>query len=168
MRNLPIMAGLLLTSLTLGGCGEIAVKRGAGAGDLARDQALCNNQGGGQSAYEKCMKEHGWVVQKLDELSPVATVAPTPELRLIANDTKHTEPRGNSEATIAKSNDPMDLYAINSWWKAGGKPDELNPAINACVARLGEAYRPPADNRQATRGLLLCLREQGWHGLQQK
>lgn len=163
IRTLAILAA---GCLMVAGCSELAYKRGAGAGELDDAQKICKSHDVDKTAYEKCMDERGWVVHKLDELSPVATIIPNRD-----NKTSGLEQEAHEKGDAATKQmppNPLDIYTISSWWKMGGKPEELQLTVDACVKKLGEAHRPPSGSLQATRGLLLCLREQGWHGLQGK
>jgi len=165
-------AWIAACSLLLAGCGEISYKRGASGAELQDAQTACKSAAS-REAYESCMDERGWTIARLDELNPVATIAYTPDSRspvaaasaAPAPDIPAVPATGAAQPAAP---DPMDIYVISSWWKIGGSPQALKKDIDACVAELGEAHRPPADRRQATRGLLLCLRKQGWYGLQEK
>lgn len=153
---------LAIACLWLSGCGDSSYKRGGGADNLVAAQALCRKGEADTEAYSQCMQAQGWTVLRMEDFDPVATVVPNHDNRRAAADIPAPAPRQAGPA------DPLDRYTIGSWWKAGGKPEELKTATQDCVARLGEAHRPAPGSRQATRGLLLCLREQGWIGLQEK
>ena len=71
-----------------------------------------------------------------------------------------------SQATVEASPEPSDPLArveVASWWKLGGSPAGLERAIEACVAKLGEAHRPDPGARIVTAGMRTCLREAGWY-----
>lgn len=164
---------LLLTIFSLTGCGEFAYKRGAGAADLNKAQLGCQAQSSDPAAIEACLEKEGWTVQKLDalgELDPVAVITPNPDNRspgvtsLAAAQAQVADPAGTNAPK--KPADPLDVFKISSWWKMGGSTDQLNGALNACVATLGESHRPDPLAQRATRGLLLCMRQSGWYGLQ--
>lgn len=172
MNTLNTAAWIAACGLLLAGCGEISYKRGAGGAELQNAQAACRGEQSRES-YEKCMDARGWTVASLDELNPVATIAysadnRTPAAEPAAMATPDSPAHPTAETTRPAPADPMDIYAISSWWKIGGNPQALKQDINACVVELGDAHRPPADHRKATRGLLLCMRKQGWYGLQEK
>lgn len=157
---------LLAACLTLPGCGELSYKRGAGQDSLNAARQHCQEQGNDRAAYEECMGDNGWMVQRLDklELDPVATIAPSADNRSSAAN----EATAAVESGQTKPADPLDKFTIGSWWKFGGNPDGLKTAMSGCISSLGEAHRPAPGGKEFTRGLLLCLREQGWHGVQEK
>lgn len=177
MKNLPMTQRLLciVAISLLVACGELAYKRGAGVADLHSAQQACRSQDGGQLAIEKCLQQNGWFVQNLDQLSPLASISPLDNREIAGrrNASQTGSPNGNAVAaagteTAVKPADPMESFLISSWWKIGSGPDELKLAIHACSTASGEAHRPliEASATRVTRGLLLCMREQGWHALQ--
>jgi hypothetical protein len=83
-----------------------------------------------------------------------AVVTPTPTVA------------ASSSATMtvsAESVDPMERVSVASWWKLGGTTAGLNRAIDACVAELGDAYRPDPVATEVTVALRGCLRKAGWY-----
>ena len=62
----------------------------------------------------------------------------------------------------------MDTFKVSSWWKLGSGPEGLKPAVNECVANLGEAHKPDESTHLVTRGLLVCMAGKGWRGLREK
>jgi len=60
---------------------------------------------------------------------------------------------------------PLDLYAISSWWKIGAGREVLATDTNDCVAQLGEAHKPHAKTQQVTRGFVVCMHDKGWKAL---
>jgi len=149
------------------GCTELSYKRGAGSVEFEDAHAICKSAGGEGSAYEKCMSERGWLVRKFDMVTPLATVIPDPDKRASTLDQTTPDKRGSTVAPSAPQNS-LDVFAISSWWKLGGNPQGFQEAVDVCLEKLGEAHRPPSGSHQATRGLLQCLNESGWHGLQER
>jgi hypothetical protein len=155
--------------LLLDGCGEFAYKRGSGQDSLRSSQQQCRSKAGNQADYEKCMQDGGWFVQRLDdfgkllEADPIATIAPNQDNR-DANSSIPVSQKNAEKPQATK--DPLDMFIINSWWKVGGSPEALQIAFSDCVARLGEEHAPQDNLHKATRGLLLCMREKRWYGLQ--
>ncbi len=179
------LSGLSVISLfviLISGCGELAFKRGANVVDLQQVQQECKSKGGDRAVYEKCMSENGWVVQQMDDVDPVATsfantdnrgfTEPEAEPAVKAESGAKQEAFPVASSAPRKPADMMDKFVIGSWWKRGGNADMLDDAIAACVTTLGAANQPvmnPQNGARAvTRGLLLCLRQQGWYGLQNK
>jgi len=71
-------------------------------------------------------------------------------------------------SAVKKPADPMDTFKVSSWWKLGSGPEGLKPAVNECVATLGEAHKPDESTHLVTRGLLVCMAGKGWRGLREK
>lgn len=180
MKLLLKLSGCAALATMLAGCGEISYKRGAGPSDLQAAQVECRNEKS-RDDYVKCMDQRGWTVQKMEDLDPLSGVAVgqandealdsvahigySPDNR--APGVTATEPGTQGPAPESQKPAPnlTDVYKISSWWKVGGSPALLKQEIDACTTELGEAHRPPGDQRQATRGLLLCMKKKGWHGL---
>lgn len=166
-------AALLLLCATLaGGCGELAYKRGASAGDLETAKAQCKSRGGNTAATEQCLKEMGWSIQSLSSLDalhsdPVIHASVIPSDRRIENVGAYpaAKPKASDVAAPQKAPDWLDTFKISSWWKTGGGADALSSDTAACVAKLGAAHRPDAQTQRVTRGLLVCMKEKGWSGL---
>lgn len=155
---------LMTTLAALSACGELAYKRGAGQDMFNTARAECSAMQADRAAYDRCMGEKGWAVQRLDEPDPVDTIAAT-------SDNRSTPTAPNDEAVPSaapsKPADPMDRFRIGSWWKFGGTPDGLKAATESCVASLGEAYRPVPGSKEVTRAMLVCLKTQGWRGVRE-
>ncbi len=180
MNNLTYKttATLLLSSLLLGACGQFSYKRGAGAAELNQAQQTCQAGVADRATVEQCLEKNGWVVKNLDDFDPVATIMPTTDNRgsidsAPADKEAPAAPVASSGSATPAASAPakkpaniMDEFKISSWWKLGGTTAQLNTALDECVAKLGEAHKPDSANQKATRGLLLCMREGGWHGLQ--
>ncbi len=161
---------LVLTTWLLGGCGELAFKRGGSASDFEAAQKACREANPEPEATRQCLAEGGWFVTGLKHMDslgaePVIEAAVIPGDRRIENIPAPEPARGQARSGIQRTPDPMDTFKVGSWWKAGGSAGSLGLDTDACVARLGEAHRPDNRTQQATRGLLLCLKEKGWSGL---
>ena len=164
---------LLLLAVLLGGCGELAYKRGASSNDLGAAKKSCREKGPDPAAVEQCMADRGWVVQNLSRMEPldadpVVEASAIPSDRKIENTTGAT-PGTAQPATAAKRTPEMtDTFKVSSWWKTGSGAATLKADTEACVEKLGEAHRPDNQTQTATRGLLLCMKDKGWSGLRAK
>ena len=164
---------LLLTALLLGGCGELAYKRGASSSDLDAAKKSCREKGSDPAAVEQCMADRGWVVQNLSRMEPLVA-DPVAEASVIPSDHRienaaSVTTSATPPATAAKITPEMsDTFKVSSWWKTGSGAASLNADTEACVAKLGEAHRPDSQTQTATRGLLLCMKDKGWSGLRAK
>lgn len=176
---------IIFSTLIMSGCGELSYKRGANLNDLGITKKTCAANNANQTEIEKCLADNGWFVHDLgssddlDVTDPVIEVAVNNDNRRIdapleisdknrANANNSASNSNSPVTNIKKSADPMDIYKISSWWKIGGNASSLQLAINECIATLGEAHRPNSETRQVTRGMLLCMKEKGWHGLREK
>ena len=178
--------GLLLAALLSGGCGELAYKRGASAGDLEAAKKSCQVNAGDATAIEKCMADKGWAIQDLDKMEPLdadpvieATALPSQQRIENAASLPPARPAAENAAPalsvaspaamdVKKAPDMLDTFKVSSWWKTGSGAASLQADTEACVARLGEAHRPNQQTQMVTRGLLLCMKEKGWSGLRAK
>jgi len=161
---------LISSCLLLAACGEISYKRGASAGDLAQAKLECSASSA-PAAIEACLETKGWLVADmgkdalLNEADPVIQATYQGDQRTPTVSNKPSEmPKPGGTPTQPK--DPMDVFVINSWWKAGQGPQALQADSAACVAELGQAHQPDASYQKATRGLLRCMRKHGWYALQ--
>lgn len=165
----------VLLTICLSGCGEIAYKRGAGSDELAQAKKNCQKQTQAD-AYTQCMQTQGWQIHKLDEQSPLAIVVLDTDNRsagdvyVPTNALPNTPANGKAEApSPADKNsppDPLTKFKVSSWWKMGGNGEDLKTDTARCVAQLGSAHAPDTVKGEMTRGLILCLKERGWYGLQ--
>lgn len=180
-RHAPRHATLLmLATLLLGGCGELALKRGASQEDLAAARQACREQAADPAAQRRCLADKGWFIQDWRAQSP-ADGDPVIDVAALASDSRmenaavHPAPSGTATAAAASSSsspptpaparDPLDRFKVGAWWKLGGNGAGLRMDTEACVAQLGEAHRPDSQTLLATRALLSCLKEKGWSGL---
>jgi len=164
---------LLLAALLLGGCGELAYKRGASASDLEAAKKSCREKGLDPAAIEKCMGDRGWVVQNLSRMEPldadpVAEASVIPSDRRIENAASAKPGTIQPATTVKKTPEMTDTFKVSSWWKIGGGAADLKADTEACEAKLGEAHRLDSQTQLATRGLLLCMKDKGWSGLRAK
>lgn len=187
MRTAQISYLALVLALSACG-GEFAYKQGAGADALGQDRQACQKSG---QPYEACMNAKGWKVHKLDDENPLAVFVTDADPR--ANETVYVSaskpantPTGVAAApavatagaakalptaavaTPEKKSppDPLTKFNVSSWWKQGAGAGDLSASTDACVAKLGPAHKPEVEKKLYTRGLILCLKEQGWYGLQ--
>lgn len=180
LRSMTICALSVMLGVALAGCGEIAFKRGAGPDDFNRDRKSCRQMPADDGAYARCLADKGWLTTLPDSDDPVAHATYAPDNRgpggaAFKNVPSAGPQDGNPMAGDGTATPPLptkppprptDVFRISSWWKAGSSEAALKQDLAACVASLGEAHQPPPDLRQATRGLLLCMRKAGWYGLE--
>jgi len=177
---------LLLFTLLLSGCGELAYKRGANSSDLDVAKKSCRAKAQDAAAVEKCMADRGWVVQNLARMAPldadpVVEATALPSDRRIENPASTTPGKQGAEDDVSalpgsphltpivkKAPDVLDTFNVSSWWKTGSGAESLKADTEACVASLGAAHRPDNQTQTVTRGLLLCMKGKGWSGLRAK
>jgi hypothetical protein len=175
--NRWIVSFTLLATLLLCGCGELAYKRGASASDLDATKKLCMAKVSAKETVLKCMTDNGWVVQNLNSAEPIATMQREGDPVINASVTEDNQ-QFKSTANNIKINtsdklehshptNPMDTFKIGSWWKLGADSENLKNSIESCLITLGEAHQPDSQTKKVTRGLLLCMKEKGWHGLRE-
>ena len=161
-----LVAGCLL----LAGCGEFSYKRGANAGDLAQAKQECESSAA-PAVMAACLESKGWLVGNfdqataLDEEDPVVQATYQDDPRGPAADSKPEE-TPTPATTASPEKNPLDVFHVSSWWKAGQGAAALHADAAACVADLGEAHRPDPSYQKVTRGLLHCMRGRGWYALQ--
>jgi hypothetical protein len=166
--NKTCLALIVANGFLLTACGgEISYKRGAGPDELTATQQQCRST----SDYQACMEGKGWTVHKMDERNPLAVFVPTQDVRAPGNTPYVKAGGGNTPANGVKENpalppDPLTKFNVSSWWKMGGGAGDLQASKEACVTKLGPAHAPEEGSKLMTRGLILCLREKGWYGLQ--
>ena len=156
---------LLLAALLLGGCGELAYKRGASTGDLESAKKTCHEKGskGNDAAYDKCMADSGWTVQNLGRMEPLdadpvieASVIPS-NIRIENATTampgeRHADMPSASGSTQAATRKPdmLDTFKVSSWWKAGSgaasSPASARTANSASGISARQAATTAIDN----------------------
>lgn len=175
IKNVQLVTMALTCLGLLSACGELAYKRGGQPAELEEVQNTCRNSPKPGETYEQCMTSHGWTVRNL-ELEPlVVATSANPDNRVAPQAVADvlapmTSPIPNQvkpavvATTPAKPEDPMELLKVNSVWKFGGTPTELESATEKCVAKLGDKHRPVMSPQQLmTRAMVRCLRDQGWY-----
>ena len=158
---------LLAAATVLTACGEVAYKQGAGPDQLSLAKQKCNSQT--KLGYDDCMKADGWTLYKRDDDNPLMVVTPAADNREAGSPYVAAAvvavPKKDAAGKPIPPN-PMDKLNVSSWWKMGGNADALKVDTDACVSTLGEAHKPVNGSNLYTRGLVLCLKDKGWSGLQ--
>lgn len=115
-----------------------------------------------------------------DDASLAASDVEADDLDDLSVRIKESGPRGESmeppqarpsEATLRRAKaaeaskpkkpaDPLERFTVSSWWKLGGRPEEVDSVTAACVKRLGPEHA--AEGQRYTRGSLMCIKESGW------
>jgi len=153
---------LLLASLQamLAGCATVTFRRGAQPEAMLADERACRADGADEAAFVECMRRRGWTVATTGLTTSSAPVAMPPT----ATDGGETA----VEAALPQQDqvvDPTTSGRVDRWWKRGGNPDDLDRAIDACVALLGDEHRPNPAATDVTIALRDCLRAAGWRAL---
>jgi len=155
--------------LWLGGCGEVAFKRGSGGDEFSAARLACRQQSPDEAAYSACLASRGWSVADLDAAGvsspPVSTAVPGVSLASSVAPQVTAAASARPALASAVPDDPGAIISVGSWWKTGGDQAELQASVNDCVALLGSSHQPDAPYRRVTRALYACLNEHGWHGL---
>lgn len=193
MVNIKKILGLMAITVVLNACGEFSYKRGANVAQLEKSRQACQTKGS-EDAVEKCMKDNGWTIQKLDsfeifseaelkmdEKNEVLATENSSETS-IENAQKMTtsqpnvadkpqtvlktkaKPSTNSTSSTALGN-PLQTHVVSSWWKIGAKPDAFKSDSNMCVEKLGEAHKPVGQTQTVTVGFISCMNGKGWKAL---
>lgn len=137
---------------------------------------------------KQCLQARGWAVQNLGEshmLSGLLFTLPSSTKDASTEKAHHVTPNTNdlsagqlntsemdkkaAEPTKSEvfDDDPYQVFKINSWWKSGSTANALKTDINRCVGKLGEAHKPSSSYQTATRGLIMCMQEEGWRAWRQ-
>lgn len=179
---------VMMLSLCVSGCGEFAYKRGASASDLESTKKQCAASSSDSAGMDKCLEQHGWVMQRFNEADTIADEPLLAEASVSA-DNRNMGPAQKNPATASaagpanttnattetqasvpakKPADPLDAFKVSSWWKLGNSGESMKLAMNECVGTLGEAHRYNDTTQMATRGLIVCMGGKGWRGLRAK
>ncbi len=165
----------VLLAIAVGGCTAAAFKPGASGEAMSADSRVCHNSSTNDASYLQCMRDRGWMVSTPGAAAPsqespsqapapaqaapgqvdAPVVSPPPEIPAIPPVRRSTK-----EGTGAKADAPA--IGVSGWWKLGAGAGDLQRATDACVAKLGEAHRPPPNATQVTAPLHACLQQAGW------
>lgn len=131
MNKITLTLIVLIATLVCGCGAEIAYKQGASARDLQANKAACE-QAANEAAFNQCLKDNGWAVQKLgekwlsdDDLFATASVSdnkqvtakPTKPSTLkttdsIASDSINSEETTNKTSVVASTAEPIEPKSI--------------------------------------------------------
>jgi hypothetical protein len=191
MRHMVLIFCL---ALLLAGCQQMAWKPGAGAADLQNDTAICRAQVADEDAVPECLKRRGWVLRRpaandeseADSVAIVAVdtattdVSPTNTPPVKPPSSAATLPASAGTAPISNTAlaprnksvptkkpaavDPLAKQGRQSWWKVGAQASDLAVDQAGCLDKLGPAHQPDPQKRLYTRGMIDCLKAQGWSG----
>lgn len=156
--------------LLLASCGtQVSFKQGGDAGDFSAADRDCRAPG---KNYEQCMQAAGWSVHKTNNLSfnplsvPVQSDNRSPGVASGAAPSPTGVPVKKDEKGNVLPPDPTTKFNVAAWGKMGGSADSLKADTDSCVTKLGPAHKPEPDSPMMTLGLIMCLKEKGWSGLQ--
>ena len=136
---LPVILSLLVSA-----CGaEFAYKRGANRDDLESSKKACAAHAGDSSSMEKCLEEHGWVMQNFNdtdrELDPVIDVSVT-------------DNRGYVALGATKPTSAVDSKITSNAAKPASPPVQVKPAVmpvtinsDGAIAATSPPAKKPAD-----------------------
>lgn len=172
MVRLRIGSAILVAVAAVGGCAEVAFKRGDGPDAFAAERASCSAQNPDPAAIRACLSREGWHVADLEsDAAPAATAPAMPPAPRASSAVQAAQgapapsmpsmPMPQAVAQLA----PSGNVSVGSWWKFGGGSTGLSDAVAACVAQLGPDNQPDAGYHLVTRPLYTCLGKQGWHGI---
>jgi hypothetical protein len=158
-------------SLILGGCADVAFKRGGSSADFASAKKSCHQTTTDDDAYRACLSSAGWsVVAEADQpavadISAPTAAAPSPT-QAAQHSTSFTVEGVSGSAPPAPALDPksgLETISVKNWWRIGVGSSSLDASVNTCVARLGPAHQPAPGYHTVTRALVSCLKTEGWH-----
>jgi len=166
------VAGLLLPAiLLLGGCADVAFKRGGSSADFDAARQACHRTTTDNAAYRSCLSNAGWsVVAEANGPAPTEPDAPVPaapapiqtaqpSASLTVKGVAASVPQAPGQD--AKSG--LDTISVKNWWRIGVGSSSLDASVDTCVARLGPAHQPAPGYHTVTRSLVACLKTEGWH-----
>ena len=164
-----LLTYILLSSL-LAACGELSYKRGGNAQDFEQVQKTCRAQG---PAWQQCMEKQGWQGLGGSPSDPLfAEVTMTEPRRLApvraepakapASSHDHTPASVAVPAHAPIEDGPETQYSINSWWKRGASPSQLQQDQLACEKTLGADYTPDYKTQTYKRAFVACMHDVGW------
>jgi hypothetical protein len=181
MKSVVFKVSVAVAVAALAGCANISFKRGASGDAMAADERACRNETSDEAGYVECMRKRGAYVAGRSATSPAATVQATQTPTAVpAAPVAPDADAPNGKATVPPPPalpatvttplppasptpvDPLEQISVASWWKLGANPADLDKAIDACVIKLGPAYRPGPGATVVTVALRDCLRQDGW------
>jgi hypothetical protein len=171
-----MMGAAVAGVLSLNACGQVAFKRGEGAGQLAADRAACRIANPYPAAVHACLVKKGWQVADLSELKPsvagqvimsaplkAQTGASSPATIMQSDVLKDPPALAQPSLMAQPSSMPDEKLRVGSWWKYGAGGD-LTESAEACAASLKQAMPEPGYH-VVTRAFYGCMGTHGWHGL---
>lgn len=161
MNKITLTLIVLIATLVCGCGAEIAYKQGASARDLQANKAACE-QAANEAAFNQCLKDNGWAVQKLgekwlsdDDLFATASVSdnkqvtakPTKPSTLkttdsIASDFINSEETTNKTPVAASTAEPIEPKSIAV--KPDVKPTAQSTETVALQAPKNKEVKPAA------------------------
>lgn len=72
-------------------------------------------------------------------------------------------PKASTKKAARPPRSPLDRFKVTSWFKLGGRGEEVDPAVAACVRKLGPEHAP--EGQRYTRATLGCLKQSGWSAM---
>lgn len=102
----------------------------------------------------------GWLVVNTGKSLFVEATA---DERIIDAATEQVDP--DRSEPVQKVIDPLELIAIGSWWKTGAASSALMADSEQCAVDLSECHQPQNNMSLVTRGLIDCMRDNGWFAL---
>lgn len=151
-------------ALILSACGELSYKRGANANDFQQQKNNCSTDNKTDIDVELCIENSGWLVGWLVvNTGKSLFVEATADERIIDAATEQVDP--DRSEPVQKVIDPLELIAIGSWWKTGAASSALMADSEQCAVDLSECHQPQNNMSLVTRGLIDCMRDNGWFAL---
>lgn len=174
----------ILTILTLCGCQQAAWKAGATADDFKRDEQICRAQTTDDAEVPQCLRDKGWSLANFDASTDDQNIPAANETNTAiiegahspATDSTQTTADSNSPNSMNEANavatkterstastDPLQRKSVQTWWKAGAHAADFQIDADRCLTQLGEQHVPDYPKHLYTRGMIGCLRAQGWY-----
>lgn len=115
------------------------------------------------SPFIELHKDHAGERTPQAELPVVAKMQPPPVSATVKTATSQSEMAAAVSPPASTAKDGPDVtYSINSWWKMGAFPTQLNQDQASCERTLGPDYLPDYKTQTFKRAFVACMHDLGW------
>jgi len=165
MRTIWVAGVLVSAILLLGGCADVAFKRGGSSSEFDAARQTCHRTTNDDDAYRACLSRAGWsVVAEANQPVPVEPSVSVPTVPAPIQAAQPPAPASTpAPAPVQDPKSGLETISVKNWWRIGVGVSNLDASVDTCVAQLGPAHQPAPGYHTVTRSLAACLKTEGWH-----